>query len=304
MKKKKFFSPDNIYNFILSMFGLFSILLVIGFFIELLISSIPSLKAFHFSFIFGSNWDPVRNEFSALPFILGTLITSFLAVLISSPLALGAAILLDEYLKGTFSNIILSLIELLAAIPSVVYGLWGIFVLVPIVRSFEQFLYSHLSFIPFFNSPPYGIGILSAVIILCIMIIPYTISISKEVLSLVPKDQKEAGYALGASKWDVISKIKIPYVRSGIFAGVGLSLGRALGETMAVTMVIGNRNDIPKTLFDPANTLASVIANEFSEATSNLHISSLIELGLILFIITFTINLIMRLILRRISFKK
>lgn len=304
MRIGKFYSSDNVYSFILYLFGLFLILLVIGIFSELVINSFPSIKAFHFSFIFKGVWDPARNEFGALPFIFGTLITSFLAILISTPLALGTAILLDEYLSGAFSNIISSLIELLSAIPSVVYGLWGIFVLVPVIRSFEQFLYLHLSFIPFFNSPPYGVGILSAVLILCIMIIPYTVSVSKEVLKLVPSDQKEAGYALGATKWEVISKIKIPYVRSGIFAGIGLSLGRALGETMAVTMVIGNRNAIPKTLFDPANTLASVIANEFSEATSSLHISSLIELGLLLFIITFIVNFIIRIILRRISFKK
>ena len=300
---KKLFTSDNLYSLLLYISGIFLILIVVLIFIDLVISSLPSIKAFSLSFLVKSKWDPVRNEFGALPFIIGTLLTSFLAVIISTPLSIGSAILLDEYVGSKLSNTLSSLIELLAAIPSVVYGLWGIFILVPAMRSFEKFLYIHLGFIPFFNSEPFGVGVLTAVVILCIMIIPYSLSIVREVLKLVPEDQKEAGYALGATKWEVISKIKIPYIRSGIFAGVGLSLGRALGETMAVTMVIGNRNAIPKTLFDPANTLASVIANEFSEATSSLHISSLIELGLILFIITFITNLVMRLILRKISIK-
>ncbi|HXK71025.1 MAG TPA: phosphate ABC transporter permease subunit PstC [Caldisericia bacterium] len=301
---KKLCSSDNIYSFLLYISGIFLILIVILIFIDLIISSIPSIKAFNLSFLVKSIWDPVRNEFGALPFIIGTLLTSFLAVIISTPLSIGSAILLDEYVSSRISNMLSSLIELLAAIPSVVYGLWGIFVLVPAMRSLEKFLYTHFRFIPFFNSEPYGVGVLTAIVILCIMIIPYSLSIIREVLKLVPKDQKEAGYALGATKWEVISKIKIPYIRSGIFAGIGLSLGRALGETMAVTMVIGNRNATPKTLFDPANTLASVIANEFTEATSSLHISSLIELGLILFIITFITNFIMRLILRKVSIKR
>ena len=300
---KKLFTSDNLYSLLLYISGIFLILIVVLIFIDLIINSLPSIKAFSLSFLVKSKWDPVRNEFGALPFIIGTLLTSFLAVIISTPLSIGSAILLDEYVGSKLSNTLSSLIELLAAIPSVVYGLWGIFILVPAMRSFEKFLYIHLGFIPFFNSEPFGVGVLTAVVILCIMIIPYSLSIVREVLKLVPEDQKEAGYALGATKWEVISKIKIPYIRSGIFAGVGLSLGRALGETMAVTMVIGNRNAIPKTLFDPANTLASVIANEFSEATSSLHISSLIELGLILFIITFITNLVMRLILRKISIK-
>ena len=301
---KKLCSSDNVYSFLLYISGIFLILIVILIFIDLIISSIPSIKAFNLSFLVKSIWDPVRNEFGALPFIIGTLLTSFLAVIISTPLSIGSAILLDEYVSSRISNMLSSLIELLAAIPSVVYGLWGIFVLVPAIRSLEKFLYTHFRFIPFFNSEPYGVGVLTAIVILCIMIIPYSLSIIREVLKLVPKDQKEAGYALGATKWEVISKIKIPYIRSGIFAGIGLSLGRALGETMAVTMVIGNRNATPKTLFDPANTLASVIANEFTEATSSLHISSLIELGLILFIITFITNFIMRLILRKVSIKR
>jgi len=304
MMMKKLCSSDNIYSFLLYISGIFLILIVIFIFIDLIISSIPSIKAFNLSFLVKSIWDPVRNEFGALPFIIGTLLTSFLAVIIATPFSIGSAILLDEYVSSRISNMLSSLIELLAAIPSVVYGLWGIFVLVPAIRSLEKFLYAHFSFIPFFNSEPYGVGVLTAIVILCIMIIPYSLSIIREVLKLVPKDQKEAGYALGATKWEVISKIKIPYIRSGIFAGIGLSLGRALGETMAVTMVIGNRNATPKTLFDPANTLASVIANEFTEATSSLHISSLIELGLILFIITFITNFIMRLILRKVSIKR
>ena len=165
-------------------------------------------------------------------------------------------------------------------------------------------LYTHLSFIPIFNSKPYGFGIMSAMLILAIMILPYAIAMIRSVLEMVPTDLKEAAYALGASKWEVMRRIVLPYVRSGIFAGIGLSLGRALGETMAVTMVIGNRNDIPRTLFDPANTLASVIANEFNEASSSLQLSSLVYLAFILFIITFCVNIIMRLILKRYTLNK
>jgi phosphate transport system permease protein len=297
-------SIDKVYLNALYFFGLLIIALTLFIFYELITSSSLSIKTFSWSFLYQNQWNPIKDLYSALPFIIGTLSTSFLAVLISSFLSIGSALFLSEYIKGELASFLASMIDVLAAIPSVVYGLWGLFVLVPIVRDIQSFLFTHLSFIPIFNSKPYGFGIMSAMLILAIMILPYAISMIRSVLEMVPNDLKEAAYALGASKWEVMRSVVLPYVRSGIFAGIGLSLGRALGETMAVTMVIGNRNDIPRTLFDPANTLASVIANEFNEASSSLQLSSLVYLALILFIITFCVNIIMRMILKRYSINK
>jgi phosphate transport system permease protein len=246
-------------------------------------------------------WDPNKNNFGALPFIFGTLATSLLAVLLAGPLSIGTSLFLTEYLNWKLASFIGSLIDLLAAIPSVVYGLWGLFVMVPYIKILESWLFKHASFIPIFKAQPYGVGILSATVILLIMILPYAISVIKEVLNMVPVIMKEQALALGATKWEVIKKVVIPYIRSGIFAGIGLSLGRALGETMAVTMVIGNRNSLPTSIFDPANTLASIIANDFYEASSKLHISSLIYLGLISVTITLVINLIMKIILTKLT---
>lgn len=302
MQKK--ISIDKVYLNTLYFFGLLIIALTLFIFYELIISSSLSIKTFSWSFLYKNQWNPIKDLYSAFPFIIGTLSTSLLAVLISSFLSIGSALFLSEYIKGELASFLASMIDVLAAIPSVVYGLWGLFVLVPVVRNIQGFLFTHLSFIPIFNSKPYGFGIMSAMLILAIMILPYAISMIRSVLEMVPNDLKEAAYALGASKWEVMRSVVLPYVRSGIFAGIGLSLGRALGETMAVTMVIGNRNDIPRTLFDPANTLASVIANEFNEASSSLQLSSLVYLALILFIITFCVNVIMRMILKRYSINK
>ncbi|HOI24918.1 MAG TPA: phosphate ABC transporter permease subunit PstC [Caldisericia bacterium] len=302
MQKK--ISIDKVYLNTLYFFGLLIIALTLFIFYELITSSSLSIKTFSWSFLYKNQWNPIKDLYSALPFIIGTLSTSLLAVLISSFLSIGSALFLSEYIKGELASFLASMIDVLAAIPSVVYGLWGLFVLVPVVRNIQGFLFTHLSFIPIFNSKPYGFGIMSAMLILAIMILPYAISMIRSVLEMVPNDLKEAAYALGASKWEVMRSVVLPYVRSGIFAGIGLSLGRALGETMAVTMVIGNRNDIPRTLFDPANTLASVIANEFNEASSSLQLSSLVYLALILFIITFCVNVIMRMILKRYSINK
>lgn len=302
MQKK--ISIDKVYLNTLYFFGLLIIALTLFIFYELIISSSLSIKTFSWSFLYKNQWNPIKDLYSAFPFIIGTLSTSLLAVLISSFLSIGSALFLSEYIKGELASFLASMIDVLAAIPSVVYGLWGLFVLVPVVRNIQGFLFTHLSFIPIFNSKPYGFGIMSAMLILAIMILPYAISMIRSVLEMVPNDLKEAAYALGASKWEVMRSVVLPYVRSGIFAGIGLSLGRALGETMAVTMVIGNRNDIPRTLFDPANTLASVIANEFNEASSSLQLSSLVYLALILFIITFCVNVFMRMILKRYSINK
>lgn len=292
---------DKFYKSFLLVFAILILVLTLSFFIQLGINAWPSIQQNGIRFFFEQQWDPNQGKYGALPFIVGTVITALLSVFGSLPLSICASLFLSDYVKGNVAVVISSLIDLLASIPSVVYGLWGLFVLVPPIRTLESWLYQNMSYIPIFNSKPYGVGILSATIVLMIMILPYSIAVIKEVLKMVPNDIKEAGYALGATKWEVMHKIVLPYIKSGIFAGIGLSLGRALGETMAVTMVIGNRNAIPLSLFDPANTLASVIANEFYEASDSLHTGSLLYLALILFVFSFLINFLMRLLLKRLN---
>jgi phosphate transport system permease protein len=227
-----------------------------------------------------------------MPFLAGTLLTSFLALLFSLPFSLAIAIFLGEYFtSGKIALFFQNTTSLLAGIPSVIYGFWGLFVLVPLVRKIEIKL----------GVLPYGVGIFTASLILTIMIIPYAASVGREVISLVPSELKEAAYALGATRWEVIRYVIFPYARSGIFAGILLSLGRAIGETMAVTMVIGNNNQFPTSLFAPANTMASVIANEFTEATSDVYLSALIGIALLLFLVTTIINIIGRYIIKRLS---
>ncbi len=283
---------DKFFKLSLKLAGGLIALLVFSIFVSLIISSIPSIKEFGLSFVFGKEWNPVEEHFSALPFIFGTLLTSIIALAISLPFSLAIAFFLGEFSKkGFLSSLIAYATDLLAGVPSVIYGFWGLYFLIPLIRKLEMH----------YGIPPYGVGILTASIVLSIMIIPYASSIAREVISLVPSDLKEAGYALGSTRFEVIKKVVFPYSMSGIFAGVLLSFGRAVGETMAVTMVIGNANRIPKSIFEPANTLASVIANEFTEATSDIHLSSLIYLGLILFIITFFINYIGNIVIERMS---
>lgn len=261
-------------------------------FLTLLVNSLPSIKAFGPSFLFGKTWDPVSGNFGALTFLVGTLLTSFLALLISLPFSLAISIFIGEYFKeGVLSFLLKNVTELLAGIPSIIYGFWALFVLVPIVRNFQTKI----------GIFPYGVGILTASMILSVMIIPYAASIAREVISLVPSDVKEAAYSLGSTRQEVITKVVLPYARSGIVAGILLALGRALGETMAVTMVIGNSNRLPKGIFSPGNSMASVIANEFTEATASLHISSLIEIALLLFLVTMIINIIGKYIIKKIS---
>ena len=285
--KKEFFFNKTLYLSALLLF-----LLVLAILLTLVWNSIPSLKAFGLQFIYGTTWDPVAGVFGALPFLVGTLLTSFLALLISVPFSLAISIFLEEYFReGVLSTFLNSAVELLAGIPSVIYGFWGLFVLVPIIRALEMKL----------GVTAYGVGIFSSSLILSIMIIPYSSSLGREVLSLVPSELKEAAYSLGATKFEVIKKIAIPYARSGIFADILLSLGRALGETMAVTMVIGNSNFLPKSIFSPGNTMASVIANEFTEATETLYLSSRIEIALLLFIVTMIINIIGKFIVKKMS---
>jgi phosphate transport system permease protein len=274
----------------LGLTGIILIIILASIFITLTITSLPSIKHLGIKFLYGKAWNPVTDEYGALPFLIGTLMTSLLALVISTPFALSTAIFLGEYYpKGVISNIFKNIIELLASIPSVVYGFWGMVVLVPIVRNLELKL----------HVLPYGVGIFTSSIILAIMIIPYSVSLSRQVISMVPPAIKEGAYSLGATRFEVIRKIIIPYTRSGLFAAILLALGRALGETMAVTMLIGNSHYLPKNIFSPGNTMASVIANEFTEATGTVYLSVLIEMGLLLFVVTTIINILGRQVIKR-----
>jgi phosphate transport system permease protein len=275
-----------------------SVLMVLVLFIyELAVRSKLSLHQFGFRFFVGSTWDPVAGDFGALPFIYGTLVSSLLALILAVPLAVGVAIFVTEICPRTLRGIVSFTVELLAAIPSVIYGLWAIFVLCPLLRNYVQpWLGKTLGWTGFFSGPPFGIGMLAAGIILAIMIIPIISSITREVLVAVPQSQREAVYALGSTKWEMIRMAVLRNARVGILGGIILGLGRALGETMAVTMVIGNRPEIAKSLFAPGYTMASVIANEFSEATDDLYLSALVEIGLALLIVTLIVNAFARLL--------
>lgn len=286
---------DALFFGVLNLSSLVMLILLLSIFVTLVVYSFPSIRAFGFRFFFTSTWDPVTGEFGALPFLLGTLITSFLSLIISLPFSFSIAIFLGEYFtKGAPSSALKSAVELLAGIPSIIYGFWGLFILVPLVRMIEIKL----------GVAPYGVGIFTASVLLAIMIIPYSASIGTEVIQLVPADLKEAAFSLGATRFEVIRRVVLPYAQSGIFAGVLLALGRAMGETMAVTMVIGNSNFLPTGIFSPANTMASVIANEFSEATEEIYLSSLVEIGLVLFVVTMIVNIIGKYIIGRMSVEK
>lgn len=259
--------------------------------------------AFGFSFLTNMTWDPVSGQFGALPFVFGTLVSSVLALLIGAPLGIGTAMFLAELAPVRLRLPLSFLVEMLASIPSVVFGLWAIFVLVPIVRGgVEPVLGQSLgSFIPLFSGPPYGVGILSAGLILAIMILPTIAAISRDVLSAVPREQREGYLALGSTRWEMISTVVLPYARAGIMGSCILGLGRAIGETMAVTMVIGNRPQISPSLFSLASTMASVIANQFTEAANALYLSALVEIGLLLFFISLLMNVLARLLIWRIQ---
>jgi phosphate transport system permease protein len=303
-QKSSGLTGDMIFKCIKSASGAIIVLVLVMIFLILTIKSYPSIRAFGLNFLISENWDPVKNDFGAYPFIIGTLITSFAAVLISLPFAISTSLFVREYAPRFTGRIISHMVDLLAAIPSVIYGMWGIFVLVPFVRKWELFLYTHFSIIPLFNAPPFGVGLLSAIVILVIMTLPYSISITRDVMAQVPKELKEGALALGSTRWTMVRKVIIPYCMKGIIGGTTLALGRALGETMAVTMVIGNSISVPRTLFDPANTIASIIANEFNEASGVLYVSSLVELGLILFLISFFINALGRLFIYKTGIRK
>jgi phosphate transport system permease protein len=257
---------------------------------ELFINSAESRSKFGWNFLITSTWDPVNDQFGALPFIYGTLVSSALALLIGIPLGVGAAIFLAELAPPKISDALTFLIELLAAVPSVIYGLLGIFVLVPLLRQVEPALRAVLGWTPFFSGPFYGVSLFSAGVILSVMIIPFIISISREVILAVPGDQREAALALGATRWETTWDVVVPYARKGIMGSIFLALARSLGETMAVTMVIGNDPKIKASLFAPGYSIAAVIANEFTEATGKMYTSALIELGLVLFALTIVIN--------------
>jgi len=269
---------------------------------ELTIGSRLSIDKFGLPFIAGTTWDPVHQIFGALPFIYGTLLTSGLALLIGLPISIGVAVFLTEKMKSrrTTAYLIGTMVELLAAVPSVIYGLWGLFFLSPILRdSVETPLHKYLGFVPLFAGTPFGLDFFTAGIILAIMIIPTISAVSRNILNAVPNSQREAMYSIGATDWEVIRKGILPYARSGLFGATILGLGRAVGETMAVTMVIGNTPRISASLFSGGYTLSSVIANEFTEAPAAIYISALVELGLILFFVALAINVFARFLLWR-----
>jgi phosphate transport system permease protein len=278
---------ETIFKRILIVMSVIMVLLVVGTLITLVVKSMPTIKSLGIGYLWGKVWDPVNNVYGARPFLMGTLLTSFTALIISIPFSYAVAIYLGEYnTKGWLSDLLKNTVELIAAVPSIIYGFWALFVLVPVVRTFETKI----------GVAPYGVGAFSASLVLAVMIIPYAASLGTSLIRMVPSPLKEGAYALGATRFEVIRSVILPFTRSGLFAGVLLSLGRALGETMAVTILIGNTSAIGNTFkdvfFGPGNTMASVIANEFSEADHDLYYSALIELALVLFFVTVVINLI------------
>ena len=290
-------SADRIYRAAIFGFALCIPILLLLILVEVGLAGWPALRQFGFSFLTSSTWDPVAGQFGAAPAIAGTIITSLIALILATPLALGGAIFLSEFAPSWLRQPLSFFIDLLAAVPSVVYGLWGVFFLLPLLREqLMPFLRDtlHLGATPFFTGPAYGPSVLAAGLILSIMVLPYIAAVSREVLMAVPRSQREAALALGATRWETITGAVVPYARSGIIGGIILGLGRALGETMAVTMVIGNRHDLSASLFAPGYTMASLIANEFSEATTDAHLAALMAVGFVLFVITLIVNAIAR----------
>ena len=284
-------SGDALFRKACTAFGLAIVALLALLLYELVRGSSLSLATFGPGFAFQKVWDPVAQKFGAATFLYGTMVTSVIALLVAVPLGVGIAIFLVEMAPPTVGNIIGFLVELLAAIPSIVYGLWGLFVLAPLVREdVAPALHATLGFLPFFSGESHGVGMLTAGLVLSIMVLPFTAAVSRDVLGAVPQALREGSLALGATKWETIWRVVLPYGRAGIGGSVILALGRALGETMAVTMVIGNTPQIVLSLFEPGYTMSSVIANEYSEASGPLYLSSLTELGLLLFVATFAVN--------------
>ncbi|HST07272.1 MAG TPA: phosphate ABC transporter permease subunit PstC [Gemmatimonadaceae bacterium] len=288
---------DRIYAALTTACALVVPALVIVIAVAIFAAAWPAFARLGLSIVTSSDWDVAAGHFGAAPAIFGTLVSSLVALVIATPLAIGVAVFLSEFSPLWLRQPVGFLVDLLAAIPSVVYGLWGIFVLIPLLREHVMpFLRDtlHLGATPFFTGPAYGPSILAAALILAIMALPYISAVSREVLMAVPRSQREAALALGATRWEMIRDAVIPYARSGIIGGIMLGLGRALGETMAVTMLIGNRPEISASLFAPGYTMASLIANEFSEATNDLHLSALMAVGAALFVITLIVNAVAR----------
>jgi phosphate transport system permease protein len=288
---------DWVFRNVVALLALLLVGVIVSIILVLLFESWSSIRMFGWGFVTSSEWDPVAKKFGALPFIYGTVVSSFLALLQAVPLSIGTALFLSELSPGWLRAPVSFLVELLATIPSVIYGLWGIFVLIPWVRSYiGPTLKTTLGFLPFFSGPNYGVSMLAASMVLAVMVVPYVTSVTFEVIQAVPTAQREAALALGATKWEMLRMAVLPYGRTGIIGAVILGLGRAIGETMAVTMVIGNRPDISVSLFAPGTTMASVIANEFAEATYTLYVQALVEVGLVLLLITVVVNALARLL--------
>ncbi len=293
---------DRVFRWTTALFAAGAIVTLGAIALVMLRASMLSIRRFGPAFLVGTDWDPVRERFGALPFVYGTIASSLIALLVAVPIALGVAIHLAELAPPWVRRPLGFAVELLAAIPSVVYGLWGLFVLAPwLRRTVEPALSRAFGFAPLFRGAPRGVGLLAGGLILAIMIVPTIASVSRDVLRAVPAPQREGALALGATRWETVRVAVLPYARSGIVGAIMLGLGRALGETMAVTMVIGNRAEISASLFDPAYTMASAIANEYAEAAGDLHLSALSELGLVLFAVTLGLNVIARLLVWRVG---
>jgi phosphate transport system permease protein len=293
---------DRIFRFVTASFAAGAILTLAAMALQMTRASMLSIRKFGFGFVVGTSWDPVRELFGALPFIYGTLVSSFLALFIAVPISLGVAVYLAELAPGFVRKPLGFMVELLAAIPSVVYGLWGIFFLAPWLREHVQpELAQAFGFLPLFEGTPRGFGMLAAGLILAIMILPTIASVSRDVMRSVPNVYREGALALGATRWETVWAAVFPLARSGIVGATILGLGRALGETMAVTMVIGNRAEISASLFAPSATMASVIANEYTEAASDVYLSALSEIGLLLFAVTVLLNIVARLLVWRVN---
>ena len=289
---------DEIARIITFIFAASVVLITLLLVVQLWQDSVLPRHKFGLQFFVTRVWDPIAEQFGALPFIYGTLVTAAVSLLIAVPLGLGAAIFLAELAPQKISDTLQFFIDLLAAVPSVIYGLLGVFIVIPIMREIVQpTLKRTLGFLPLFQGPAYGVGFFTAGIVLAIMVIPYIISVSREVLLSVPRDQREAALALGSTRWESTWKVVVPFARTGIMGSIFLALARALGETMAVTMVIGNTPTISASLFSPGYSIAAVIANEFTEATGDIYLQSLVELGLVLFLLTFILNGLARLLI-------
>ncbi|HEY5960060.1 MAG TPA: phosphate ABC transporter permease subunit PstC [Polyangiaceae bacterium] len=299
---KRWLRGDSVFRVTTACFAGLILIILGGMAVEMATASKASISSFGWQFITGTDWDPVRDHFGALPFIYGTLMSSLLALVFAVPVSLGVAMYLSEWAPVWLREPLGFLVELLAAIPSVIYGLWGIFALAPFLRNVvEPGLEAVLGFLPLFRAPYHGFGMLAGGMILAIMITPTIASVSREVMRAVPAIQREGALALGATRWEAVRTAVLPTARSGLVGAVILGLGRALGETMAITMVIGNRAEISASLFAPGYTMASVIANEFTEATGDLYLAALAEVGLLLFVVTLLLNVIARLLVWRVT---